>query len=157
MTKKHKSRKDDVIMNSNNINTFASDANEEQNRIINFNPVFVNDDSLNNYNKIKIIEFPMYILVLVELLIIAFIFYYFFSDEMIFTYNTFQKKNTSVNDDFIAKINDMYLYTPSCDTEGHIILTDSHGYTINAKYFDGNIIKFNNQIDCNTFLTTNFN
>ena len=141
MTKKHKSRKDDVIMNSNNINTFASDANEEQNRIINFNPVFVNDDSLNNYNKIKIIEFPMYILVLVELLIIAFIFYYFFSDEMIFTYNTFQKKNTSVNDDFIAKIND----------------TDSHGYTINAKYFDGNIIKFNNQIDCNTFLTTNFN
>jgi len=45
-------------------------------KIINLNPVFVTNQEVND--SINIVEYPLYLLIIIELLIIAFLLYFFF-------------------------------------------------------------------------------
>lgn len=117
-------------------------------KVINFNPVFVTNQEINE--QIDLVEYPLYLIIAIELIIIGFLFYFFFEQELIFIWNQFKPKNKEVNQGFIDLVNHLKSFTVECQN-GSIILTS--GIEVKtAQYFDGNNITFSTQDECTSFL-----
>lgn len=137
------------------------------NKIINLNPVFLNDQvngSWLNFNSVLFL-----ILCIIEIFILLFIFYYFFKTELIFIYTNVIKKDYYTKQEkmfynnYMLKIKNLTESKKYCE-----LLTDSiyinDDLSIENKYFplyndkqfmkalNNDIIYFNSLESCNKFL-----
>lgn len=92
----------------------------------------------------------IYLFILIELTIIGYLLYQFFFQELKFLYFHLTDKNLLIDQTFKVKMDTIKKYNFICDQNNKIVIKES-GKAL--KYINKSIIQFENNKQCNQFLT----